>query len=71
MPLTAEERHPMAELRSEPPGKRREFLEQLLTDRAKAVERFRRYAARAETELAAWELNWMSQRMTHGRRDRS
>jgi hypothetical protein len=62
--MTSSERQMQAWIRSLPPGQRREFLEsKMLPDREKALARFRQYALRAEQELPAWELNWMSARM--------
>ena len=62
---TEEERKLAAQIRTMPPGKKRDFFESMLPDRAKAVERFERYARRAVRELDAWELNWMSERIVN------
>jgi hypothetical protein len=63
MVLTAKERRVAAQIRRLPAGDAREFLESMLPDRGKAVERFRKYARRAQREMMAWQLEWMSLRI--------
>ena len=50
-------------IRRTPPGKDREFLESMLLDRRKALERFERYAERAMRELPVWTVNQLAERM--------
>jgi hypothetical protein len=61
--MTPKERRTQALLRRRPPGEDRELLESMLPPREPAVKRFREYAQRAEKELAASELNRLSERM--------
>jgi len=49
-------------IRRTPPGKDREFLESMLLDRRKALERFERYAERAMRELPVWTVQ-LAERM--------
>jgi hypothetical protein len=61
--MTPKERRTHALIRRLPAGEHREFLESMMPPRKPAAKRFREYAQRAEKELMAWELNWMSSRM--------
>jgi hypothetical protein len=60
--MLAEERMLAALIRRTPPGKDREFLESMLLDRRKALERFERYAERAMRELPVWTVQ-LAERM--------